>query len=387
MEEIRLGDLITLQRGFDITKNEQIAGQVPVVSSGGISSYHNVAKVEGPGVVIGRKGTLGTVFYVDKDFWPHDTSLWVRDFKGNDPKFIYYFLKVLHFENFDAGAANPTLNRNHVHALKLRVPKKEQRPRIAATLSAYDDLIDNNRQRIALLEELAEELYREWFVRLRFPGWREATWRDAEGQVVAPGTEGALPEGWGKTRFTNVADILSGGTPSTKEPSFWGGDIPFFSPKDHTGDVFCFSTQSYITEKGLINCNSRLYEEDTVFITARGTVGKLILTGVPMAMNQSCFAIVGKGQLKRASYFLFQMLLSEVKLLQTVANGATFSAITIKTFENMKVVFPGQGIVDHYSDLINPLFREVKILQQKNHLLRETRDLLLPRLMSGKLEV
>ena len=131
IEEVKLSDLITLQRGFDITKNEQVEGKVPVISSGGISSFHNTHKVEGPGVVIGRKGTLGTVFYNEGNFWPHDTSLWVKDFKGNDPKFIYYLLQVLHFERFDAGAANPTLNRNHVHSLKINVPKYQYRSNIS----------------------------------------------------------------------------------------------------------------------------------------------------------------------------------------------------------------------------------------------------------------
>tara|TARA_B100001059_G_scaffold235905_1_gene283631 strand:- start:5397 stop:5768 length:372 start_codon:yes stop_codon:yes gene_type:complete len=93
-----IGEQITLQRGFDITKKEQQEGNVPVVSSGGISSYHNVSKVEAPGVVLGRKGTLGTVFFVEKDFWPHDTSLWVKDFKGNNPEFVYYFFKGMSAE-------------------------------------------------------------------------------------------------------------------------------------------------------------------------------------------------------------------------------------------------------------------------------------------------
>ncbi len=108
--QVRLGDVLTLQRGFDITKSEQTEGNVPIVSSSGISSFHNKWKVRGPGLVIGRKGTLGTVHYLRQNYWPHDTTLWVKDFKGNNPRFLNYFLQMLKLENFDVGAANPTLS-------------------------------------------------------------------------------------------------------------------------------------------------------------------------------------------------------------------------------------------------------------------------------------
>src|SRR5688572_16460315 len=145
--QVRLGDVLTFQRGFDITKSEQSEGSVPIVSSSGVTSYHNVWKVNGPGLVIGRKGTLGTVHFIRPNFWPHDTTLWVKDFKGNDPRFLSYFLKTLKLENFDVGASNPTLNRNHVHKIKILFPKKvDTQKRIAAILSAYDELIENNKR-------------------------------------------------------------------------------------------------------------------------------------------------------------------------------------------------------------------------------------------------
>jgi len=198
IEEVRLDDLIILQRGFDISEKEQLEGNVPVISSGGFSSYHNEYKVTGPGVVIGRKGTLGKVFYTAENYWPHSTSSWVKDFKGNDPKFIYYLLQVLHFEKFDSGAANPTLNRNHIHSLKIKVPRKKYRSKIASILSAYDELIENNKERIKLLEEMAEEIYKEWFVRLRFPNYENTEFVDG------------LPEGWEKGTIGELVQFKKG---------------------------------------------------------------------------------------------------------------------------------------------------------------------------------
>jgi type I restriction enzyme S subunit len=151
--EVRIGDVLTFQRGFDITKNEQSDGDVPIVSSSGVSSFHNKWKVKGPGVVIGRKGTLGTVHFLCRNYWPHDTTLWIKDFKGNEPRFLSYFLRTLRLETFDVGAANPTLNRNHVHGIRVVFPEKiDTQRRIAAILAPYDGLIENNRRRIASLE-------------------------------------------------------------------------------------------------------------------------------------------------------------------------------------------------------------------------------------------
>jgi type I restriction enzyme S subunit len=167
---VTLGDVLTLQRGFDITRAQQAEGEVPVISSSGINSYHSVPMVQGPGVVIGRKGSLGTCFFVRGPYWPHDTTLWVRDFKGNEPLYCYYLLKSLDLAKYDVGAANPTLNRNHLHQLTVFRPSVDAQRRIASILGAYDDLIELNRRRIAVLEEMARRLFEEWFVWFRFPG-------------------------------------------------------------------------------------------------------------------------------------------------------------------------------------------------------------------------
>ena len=195
--EIKLGDVVTFQRGFDITKAEQSSGSIPIVSSSGISSYHNKFKCKAPGVVIGRKGTLGTVHSLSQNYWPHDTTLWVKDFKFNNPQFIAYFLRTLRLESFDTGSSNPTLNRNHLHKIKVLFPQSfETQRKIAAILTTYDDLIELNKRRVALLENMAEELYSEWFVRMRFPGhhntnffkgvpegWEEVELRDKIGRA------------------------------------------------------------------------------------------------------------------------------------------------------------------------------------------------------------
>ncbi|OWV08188.1 restriction endonuclease subunit S [Fibrobacter sp. UWH3] len=143
-KECLLGDFIELHRGYDLTKTSIVKGPYPVVCSTSIMGYHNEFKVKGPGVVIGRSGTLGEVQYVESDYWPHNTSLYVSDFKGNDPKFVKYFLQRFGTGNVGSGSAVPTLNRNHIQALKIKVPPLADQQRIAGILSALDDKIELN---------------------------------------------------------------------------------------------------------------------------------------------------------------------------------------------------------------------------------------------------
>jgi type I restriction enzyme, S subunit len=161
-KQARLGRVFRLQRGFDITEASHGSGSVPVISSGGFSGVTESPMVKGPGVVVGRKGTLGTVHYVERDYWPHDTTLFVQDFRGSVPRFVYYFLRYLRLESYDVGAANPTLNRNHVHPLPVRWPDYQSQRAIADHLDQAMPQIDAAAQTvkaaIALLREYRSSL-------------------------------------------------------------------------------------------------------------------------------------------------------------------------------------------------------------------------------------
>ena len=162
-----IGQQATLQRGFDITKAQQRDGHIPVVSSGGIRSFHDTAAVHGPGVILGRKGTLGTVYYVDGDYWPHDTTLWVKDFHGNDPRFVYHFFVNLDVQHLDSGAANPALNRNQVHPIVVDWPDRSEQVVIAKKLddvaAGSDRLTGLYQQKLAAFDELKQSLLHHAF--------------------------------------------------------------------------------------------------------------------------------------------------------------------------------------------------------------------------------
>lgn len=201
--EVALGEVLTLQRGFDLPARERSEGPFPIVSSAGVTGCHSEYKVDAPGVVIGRYGSLGSVHWVAEPFWPLNTALWVKDFKGNDKRFVSYLLKTVTVDGSTASAV-PGVNRNHLHRLPVRRPTLRSQQRIAAVLSAFDKLIEINERRIELLEDLARSLYREWFVRFRFPGHAEVELVDSE--------LGPTPQGWQARSLFGVTDVAFGYT-------------------------------------------------------------------------------------------------------------------------------------------------------------------------------
>ncbi len=216
------------------------------------------------------------------------------------PEWIYYYftapLTVTELMNKAFSSGVPHINLGILRELQIPVPPLATQQKIVTILSTYDDLIENNLRRIKILEEMAQNLYREWFVKFRFPGHENARFVDSP--------LGRIPEGWEAVAFTEIADVLSGGTPKTTVQEYWGGSIPFFAPKDAPGSFYVTSTEKAITEIGLRRCNSKLYPKDTVFITARGTVGKVVMPSMDMAMNQSCYALRGRQGISQP-YLLF----------------------------------------------------------------------------------
>jgi type I restriction enzyme, S subunit len=223
---------------------------------------------------------------------------------------------------------------------------------------------------------MAQLLYTEWFVKFKFTGHEKI-------KMVDSGTEyGMIPEGWEVKSFTDIAEIQSGGTPKTEVVEYWNGSIPFFTPKDAVESGYVFDTGKKITEYGLKKCNSNLYEKDTVFITARGTVGKVCIAARSMAMNQSCYALVGKDGFPQ--FFIFQQIMTAIENLKHRAHGAVFATIIVDTFDKLLVVKPSKDIAIKYSLVVEPLFREMHNVRERNLVLSRIRDLLIPQLITGK---
>ncbi len=302
------------------------------------------------------------------------TRLRAKD--GIDQTFLRYIVGGPYFEKYiipiTTGVNVPHISGKQIGAFKFPLPDLPTQKRIAGILSAYDDLIENNLKRIKILEEMAQSLYREWFVHFRYPGH--------ESVPLVDSPLGPIPEGWEVTPFTEVADVLSGGTPKTKVEEYWNEGIPFFTPKDAPGSFFVSDTEKHLSELGLSKCASKLYEPRTVFITARGTVGKTAMPSRPMAMNQSCYALRGKSGYPQE--YLFLLTRQQVEYLKKNTGGATFDTIIVDTFKRMSVCKPPTKIATAFTTQVMPLFDGIDNLLVRNNNLRQTRDLLLPKLLS-----
>lgn len=349
-----LGNVITLKRGYDLPQQKRKTGLIPIFSSSGVSGSHNTAMVKAPGVITGRYGTIGQVFYADTDFWPLNTTLYVEDFHGNDPQFVYYFLKTLEWEKFTSASAVPGINRNTVHKEMVTIPDIVTQRAIAEYLALIDKKIVVNHEINDNLQQQAAALFANFY-------------GQAETEVG----------------FTEIIQILGGGTPKTGESSYWNGNVPFFTPKD-VGLPYTLTTEKTITEEGLTHCNSRLYPINTVFVTARGTVGKVGLSGVPMAMNQSCYALVGKDTHQLLVYFY---TLKAVDRLKHKASGAVFDAITIRDFESEIISKLSDNDAKAFLDIAEPIYQAILSNSIENLRLAALRGSLLPKLMSGEIDV
>ena len=275
--ETTLGEVLTLQRGFDLPEAERDVGPYPIVASTGLVGTHSHAMVNGPGVVIGRSGSLGGGQFIKEDFWPLNTTLWVKDFKCNDPQFCYFLLKSLDLAQFNVGSGVPTLNRNHIHPLPISIPSgiTEQR-RIAHVLGTLDHKIENNRKAAKTLEAMAQAIFKSWFVdfdpvRAKMAGEsRESICKrlkitpeilDLFPDRLVDSELGEIPEGWRVGTFGDYADIVGGSTPSTSNPDYWrSGLYSWATPKDLAGLKMpvLLATENKITEAGLQQISSRL---------------------------------------------------------------------------------------------------------------------------------
>ena len=357
LKRVTFREFVTLQRGFDLPKKNIKAGIYPVVGSTSIIGYHAEFKANPPGVVIGRSGSLGSVLYVSDKYWPHNTSLWVRDFKGNIPKYVYYFLQTLELQRYDSGAAVPTLNRNHLDSLELRIHDLSTQRKIAALLGNYDDLIENNTRRIKILEEMSGTIYREWFIEFRFPGHENA--KKVESEL------GLIPQGWEVKKVKQLVKRLKTGQIYTQTDVKDTGKVIVVDQS--RADILGFHDKEpdhYSTPKNPI-------------VTFGDHTCKMQLMITPFSLGPNVVPFIARDEMP-INYLFFQVS----NLVETREYKRHWTDLN-----NKEVVVADSQTRKQFSDVLIPTFQLIEVLNQKNRNLRQTRDLLLPKLISGELDV
>ena len=381
-----LGDILTLQRGHDLTYRQTKNGDIPVVGSNGIIAYHDTPTTKAPCVTIGRSGNIGHAFYYDCDCWAHNTVLYVKDFKGTHPKFAYYLLKSMSFGQYNAGSAVPTLNRNHIHSIEIKYPPLPVQKKIASILSSLDDKIELNTRMNNVLEEIARALFRRWFVAFEFPDNEGKPYKSAGGKMVES-EMGSVPEGWNVRKLNDISkEIICGKTPSTKILEYYGNSTPFITIPDMHNQVYAISTERYLSINGVQSQPKKTIPKNSICVSCIATPGLVCLTAKNSQTNQQINSIVCKDEI--SPYFIYFSMLNISEFICTLgSSGSTTSNLNKGQFSKIKLIIPSCEIMKEFDKITSPIFKQIKGNQIESQMLTEVRDTLLPKLMSGEIEV
>lgn len=374
-KEVRLGDILNFRRGHDLPHSAMKPGNIPVAGSNGVIGYHDTATPIKPILTIGRSGNVGKPYFYE-EAWAHNTTLYVDDFKGNDPKFLYYLCQTMPFANFGGGSAVPTLNRNHIHPLETKIPVKvEDQRRIASILSSLDRKIELNNKINADLEEMAQAIFKNWFV--DFEPFKDGKFVDSE--------LGMIPEGWKVGSLRDMGTIICGKTPSKANSNYYGGNIPFIKIPDMHGNVFVEISEDRLTEQGSLSQIKKLIPPYSLMVSCIATVGLVSINTKPSHTNQQINTIIPYS--KSALFYLYQHIKNNEEHLKNMGRGGTTTLnVNTKSFSNIRLLIPSEIALLQFHEIVEGIFKKIELNMQESRTLSLLRDTLLPRLMSGELE-
>ena len=330
------------------------------------------------GIYLGKISLVG-----DEDF-PANTNQAVAIIRFNskeiDLEYVYYYMTQrwynIYINSLTAQAAQPNINLEQIGNLKLNLPPLPIQQKIASILSAYDNLIATYKKQIEALQTAASELYKEWFVRFRFPGWQNAKF------------ENGIPEGWKVERIGALYDSTSGGTPSREhEEYFQNGTYPWIKTGE-LKDCPIIETEEAITDEAVKHSSAKLFEKDSLIIAMYGaTIGQLGINKMRATCNQACCVLRPKRDKAFGIYYLFHFFKENREFIIGLGNGAAQQNLSQVLINKLKIVNPNKEILETFEKKESLFFEKIYSLQQQITNLTQQRDLLLPRLMSGKLEV
>ncbi|MCG9554473.1 restriction endonuclease subunit S [Vibrio sp. Isolate31] len=402
-----LGDVIELKRGYDLPKTKRINGSVPVVSSSGHSGLHNEVKIKSPGVVTGRYGTIGQVFYIEEDFWPLNTTLYVKDFKGNDPLFIYYYLKTVSYKDYTDKGAVPGVNRNDLHRAKVSVPKcPKYQNKLATHLRDLDKKITLNNQINQTLEQMAQAIFKSWFVDFdpvkakmngEQPKGMDAATASLFPEKFVESEVGLIPEGWNVRSLEEVAEFQNGFAFYTTGYSDKGFSVVDLGNISTEGKFIQTSHDKYVSEE-IYNLpkhqKHHLNKDDLVMAMtdmtqAMGILGKtgIITESDKYILNQRVGRIRCKSNID--VNFMLTNLNSKHQLhfLKVRALGTVQKYVNTNHIKEMEFIIPCDDLMQNFGDLVRPLFDRLYANDLQSLELAKLRDTLLPKLLSGEIDL
>ena len=354
-------------------------GKVAVVGSNGIIGYHNSERGNCPCITVGRSGSVGKVHYYEQPTWVHNTALFLKDFKGNNPKYLYYLLKNLHLDNtFEKGSSViPSLDRNLVHSLVVPFHKdiNDQR-KIVAVLSAIDRKIELNRQINDNLEAMAKQLYDYWFVQFDFSNEEGKPYKLSGGAMVwNDKLKREIPQGWSNGVLSDVANITMGQSPDGSSYNEDGKGIIFYQGSTDFGLRFP-DIRQYTTSP------SRYANKGDILMSVRAPVGALNIANNDCCIGRGLSALSSKiGSMTHLYYLMNDFRL---KFEGMNSAGTTFGSITKDELFSLPVIIPTKSVISEFEKVCEPIFDKQMIIGEEINALTKQRNELLPLLMNGQ---
>ena len=374
-KKCKLKELLIIKNGKDHKKLAE--GDYPVYGSGGYMRSVNSFLYDRTSILLPRKGTLSNIQYVSGNpFWTVDTIYYtVLNENLYDPYYLFLYLNALDLSGYDSGASIPSMTSKTYYSLNVELPEQKIQAKVANIIRAYDNLIENNNKRIKLLEQIAENLYKEWFVRFRFPGYENTKFVDG------------IPSDWQILRMSDFCYVTDG-THDTPKPLNDGG-VPLVTGKCIKNGFIDFNEPYNISyqDHESISKRSGLQTGDILFSNI-GTVGTTCLVNYDREFSVKNVIIFKPDNIKVSNY-LYSWLNSDSiqAIFATQTNGASQQFVGLNFMRKFKILVPNANVLDLYSDRIKPIRTEIVKLHDINENLIKQRDMLLPRLMSGRLEV
>lgn len=373
------------ERTNNITLESYISTENMIENKGGVTVIDSVPLINTTSAYKAKDILISNIRPYFKKIWfaTHDGScsndvLVIKAKQNVNPLFLYYVLADNNFFNYATVTAKGTkMPRGTPKAImQYLVPNISinSQNKIASILSAYDKLIENNNKRIKLLEQMAENLYKEWFVRFRFPGYENAEF------------ENGIPKGWDILRLMTYGKVETGKTPSTEKVENYGKEIMFVKTPDMHGNIYVIRTQDYISKEGHLSQPNKLLPPNSIMVSCIGTAGIVAINSYPAHTNQQINSIIlNEEKYLEWLYFTCKSLKGTIECFG--ATGATMTNLSKGKFEKLKVLNPPKELIYAFNNYCKSFFLQIKNILYKNENLTKQRDLLLPRLMSGKLEV
>ncbi len=376
----KLSDCIELSYGKGLPQVERGTGKIPVFGSNGIIGYNNKSLIRGPGIVIGRKGSVGEVTFSKNDFWPIDTTYYVKVKKGNDIIFWYYFLKTLGINQMNSHSAVPGLSRDSVYEISKLIPPLPEQSAIAKILSDLDAKIELNQQMNKTLEEIGQALFKHWFIDFEFPNEEGKPYKSSGGGMV-DSELGEIPKGWRVESLDNIADYLNGLDMQKYRPET-DEFLPVIKIRELNQE--CTDDSS---DKASVNIPEQyIIKNGDVIFSWSGTLMVKIWAGGIGGLNQHLFKVTSQ---KYDKWFYYLWTLNHLEKFKAIAKdkATTMGHIKRSHLTESKVLIPKDSDLKMMNDIMNPIFSQLIETKTQNTVLKEIRDTLLPKLMSGKIRV